>query len=99
MHPYTKALMSAVPMPGPASAGRKRERILLTGDVPSPINPPPRLPVPHPVLEGAGDLQDVQEPPLVALRTGHQVACHFPENADGPAASPTLEKAAPAPAE
>ena len=79
MHPYTLALLSAVPIPDPTRrdeagadpAHRRRAQ---------PAQPAPGLPVPHPVLEGAGDLW-CEEPPLVDLRIGHQVACHFPENA------------------
>ena len=68
------------PGPGPDARATKRERILLTGDVPSPLNPPPALPLPHALLEGAGDLQRGRAAAGRRCAAGHQVACHFPEN-------------------
>ncbi|NEB79948.1 dipeptide ABC transporter ATP-binding protein [Streptomyces sp. SID14478] len=80
MHPYTKALLSAVPVPDPKRRGAKSERILLRGDVPSPINPPAGCRF-HTRCWKATDICGKQEPPLLQLGTGHQVACHHPENA------------------
>jgi oligopeptide/dipeptide ABC transporter ATP-binding protein len=80
MHPYTVALLSAVPIPDPTRAV-KRERILLTGDVPSPLNPPPACRF-HTRCWKAQEICGVEEPPLVDMRSGHKVACHFPENVD-----------------
>ncbi|HSR47713.1 MAG TPA: dipeptide ABC transporter ATP-binding protein [Anaerolineales bacterium] len=71
LHPYTQALMSAIPIPNPRL---RRKRILLPGDVPSPLNPPrgcrfhPRCPV---ALEHCS----VQEPPLVEVSPNHYVSC------------------------
>ncbi|MET9356551.1 dipeptide ABC transporter ATP-binding protein [Streptomyces sp. NPDC006617] len=79
MHPYTKALMSAVPIPDPARRGVKSERILLKGDVPSPIAPPSGCRF-HTRCWKATQICTTTEPPLKELRPGQQVACHHPEN-------------------
>ena len=79
MHPYTVALMSAVPVPDP-SRRTKRERIRLVGDVPSPLNPPPACRF-HTRCWKATEKCSTETPPLVDLLPGHQVACHYPENA------------------
>ncbi|WP_137993221.1 ABC transporter ATP-binding protein [Streptomyces vilmorinianum] len=97
MHPYTKALMSAVPIPDPRRRGAKSERILLTGDVPSPISPPSGCRF-HTRCWKATDLCKTQEPPLLELRPGQRVACHHPESAEGltiPSARESVEVAKP----
>ncbi|MGH3760042.1 ABC transporter ATP-binding protein [Actinophytocola sp.] len=80
MHPYTVALLSAVPIPDTARR-RHRERIRLVGDVPSPINPPPACRF-HTRCWKAQEICSTEEPPLAELAPGHRVACHFPENVD-----------------
>ncbi|MEU9341989.1 dipeptide ABC transporter ATP-binding protein [Streptomyces sp. NPDC048278] len=79
MHPYTKALMSAVPIPDPKRRGQKSERILLQGDVPSPISPPSGCRF-HTRCWKATEICRTAEPALVELKPGQQVACHHPEN-------------------
>jgi oligopeptide/dipeptide ABC transporter ATP-binding protein len=76
LHPYTHALLSAVPVPDPRVEAT-RERIVLQGDLPSPINLPTGC-VFHTRCFRAEDRCRVETPPLVEFSPGHQVACHFP---------------------
>ncbi|MFF0224709.1 ABC transporter ATP-binding protein [Streptomyces sp. NPDC004629] len=79
MHPYTKALMSAVPIPDPRRKNAKSERILLKGDVPSPIAPPSGCRF-HTRCWKATEICRTTEPQLLELQPGQRVACHHPEN-------------------
>jgi oligopeptide/dipeptide ABC transporter ATP-binding protein len=86
IHPYTEALLSAVPVPDP-DLSAKRERIVLEGDVPSPIVPPSGCRF-HPRCRYATEICSREEPPLVPHGRGHTAACHHPLNVgDTPAAA------------
>jgi len=71
LHPYTQALMSAIPIPDPTI---KRERIILQGDVPSPLNPPKGCRF-HPRCPVVMDVCSQSEPPLLEVKPEHSVAC------------------------
>src|SRR5262249_30656969 len=91
-HPYTEALLSAVPIPNPrlrrdrivvssgagAANGSRAQRIVLQGEVADPSNPPPGCPF-HPRCAYAVDACKAIVPPLRELRPGHLVACHRAE--------------------
>jgi oligopeptide/dipeptide ABC transporter ATP-binding protein len=72
-HPYTQALTAAIPEPDPT---RRKKRLVLTGDIPSPVNPPPgcrfhtRCPIARP------EICAKDEPPLLNIASGHMAACH-----------------------
>jgi oligopeptide transport system ATP-binding protein len=72
-HPYTEALLSAVPVPDP-SIEKRRKRILLTGDVPSPLKPPSGCRF-HPRCRYMMDSCRTQDPSLADAKPGHQAAC------------------------
>ena len=78
--PYTEALLSAVPIPDP-DLSHERERIVLQGDVPSPINPPSGCRF-HPRCRYMTDICREVEPPLTNYGNGHLAACHHPLNVD-----------------
>jgi oligopeptide/dipeptide ABC transporter ATP-binding protein len=73
LHPYTEALVSAVP---PADPDIKLERIILEGDVPSPANPPSGC-IFHPRCRYAQDICNQEEPPLLEVEPEHFASCHF----------------------
>src|SRR5437667_1711504 len=91
IHPYTEALLSAVPIPDP-DLSEERERIVLQGDVPSPISPPSGCRF-HPRCRYATEICKEVEPPLVSYGNNHLAACHHPLNVD----SETLARVSAAP--
>ena len=82
-HPYTLSLLSAIPVPDPT---RRRSRIVLKGDVPSPAQPPTGCRF-HPRCFMAREICAREEPVLRQVSPGHWTACHFAEQVEAPAGS------------
>jgi oligopeptide/dipeptide ABC transporter ATP-binding protein len=78
IHPYTSALLAAIPIPDPEQ-NRRRERIVVSGEPPNPINPPSGC-VFHPRCPRATEICREVEPPLARYKNGHLAACHHPLN-------------------
>ncbi len=78
VHPYTSALLAAIPIPDPRE-NRRRERVVVSGEPPNPINPPSGC-VFHPRCPRATDICREVEPPLARYPSGHLAACHHPMN-------------------
>ena len=76
--PYTDALLGAIPIPDP-KRNRERERIVLEGEPPNPIDPPSGCRF-HPRCPHATDICKQVEPPLTEYANGHLAACHHPLN-------------------
>jgi peptide/nickel transport system ATP-binding protein/oligopeptide transport system ATP-binding protein len=80
LHPYTEALLSAVPKPEPPRAGTRRQRIILRGDVPSPVTPPPGCRF-HTRCPYVFARCKVEEPAFREVAAGRWVACHLRDGA------------------
>jgi peptide/nickel transport system ATP-binding protein len=78
IHPYTNALLAAIPIPDPRE-NRRRERIVVSGEPPNPIDPPSGC-VFHPRCPFATEICRTDEPPLARYPNGHLAACHHPQN-------------------